>query len=313
MTVIDDQILLKDGSQEEQGLRYFSDSKFYLYRNILEEKENNRIEYNKDRFTVKWLLSKISLKEEGIVILDDYTKKLSNNNREMDTIQKNDITKNLTKISKKIKIFVSYATEDAESFQIKRIIEYLELQTEIIDKVYYWQRDTKGGQDFIVYMREKIKESDFILFICSETSKLSQPVNQEIGITIGLEKEKMAIFKVQEDVPDVLGKLRGVEYRDKTDQDFHYMLKEIFEFITGVKPKKTEFDVLMDFQEILEMSHRIKKIDVADMLEISETELNKKLFIWRKKYKLPFKIDNDLIVVEDIEKFKNAVTDGISK
>ncbi|MBD3353797.1 MAG: hypothetical protein GF364_20110 [Candidatus Lokiarchaeota archaeon] len=64
----------------------------------------------------------------------------------------------------------------------------------------------------------------------------------------------------------------------------------------------------MDFQEILDMSNKIKKSDVSVILDIQENELIKHLFLWKKKYKLPFKIDGDMIVVQNVDEFKEAMS-----
>lgn len=74
---------------------------------------------------------------------------------------------------KKIKVFISYCTQDINNFQIPRVVDFLEFQTDTIEKVYYWIQDTKGGQDFDDFMREKINTSDFVLFFFSEILKIT--------------------------------------------------------------------------------------------------------------------------------------------
>ena len=61
-----------------------------------------------------------------------------------------------------MKIFISYATEDTNEFRINDIVEFLERQKDI-DHVYYWERDTKLGQSFMEYMKQKIKECNIII------------------------------------------------------------------------------------------------------------------------------------------------------
>jgi len=76
----DDQVLLKDGYEgSEMGLQYFENSKLYRYRDSLREKENNRIEYNRNKIIAKWLFTKVKIKNDKIMILNDFTPKSDEN------------------------------------------------------------------------------------------------------------------------------------------------------------------------------------------------------------------------------------------
>ena len=55
-------------------------------------------------------------------------------------------------------ISLSYATEDRQAFEISRIVESLE-KKDVIQKVFYWERDTELGMSFDEYMKIKINES----------------------------------------------------------------------------------------------------------------------------------------------------------
>ena len=67
----------------------------------------------------------------------------------------------------------------------------------------------------------------------------------------------------------------------------------------------TDGDLLKQFQKILKMSSRIKKSEVAKMLGIAEDALLHKLLEWNEK--VPFKIDGEMIVVDDTKAFLAAI------
>jgi hypothetical protein len=64
-------------------------------------------------------------------------------------------------------------------------------------------------------------------------------------------------------------------------------------------------EFLERFQKIMKMSKSIKKVEVAELLGIPETELLHRLLDWSEQ--LPFKIDGDMIIVEDISAFTAAL------
>ncbi len=72
-------------------------------------------------------------------------------------------------------------------------------------------------------------------------------------------------------------------------------------FIPNQNPIQKDKQLLEKFKKVLKVSNKIKQKQVAEFLEISEKELLKKLFEWGEI--LPFKIDDDLIVVEDMDDF----------
>ena len=64
---------------------------------------------------------------------------------------------------------------------------------------------------------------------------------------------------------------------------------------------KNEQNQLRKFKEILEITQRVKIHDVAQSLGIEYSDLFEKLLRWKKD--IPFKIDGEMIVVEDISNF----------
>jgi Leucine Rich repeats (2 copies)/Leucine Rich Repeat len=67
---------------------------------------------------------------------------------------------------------------------------------------------------------------------------------------------------------------------------------------------QSDTQLLKKFQEILEMSQKVKKAEVAEYLEITEKELFKKLVSWRH---LGFKLNEEYIVVENLTEFTTAL------
>ena len=64
-------------------------------------------------------------------------------------------------------------------------------------------------------------------------------------------------------------------------------------------------DLLHQFKNIMRISQRIKRRDVAQALCIPEAELLQRLMYWGDQY--PFKIDKDEIIVEDLSKFVSVL------
>ncbi|MBD3351611.1 MAG: TIR domain-containing protein [Candidatus Lokiarchaeota archaeon] len=112
------------------------------------------------------------------------------------------------------KIFISYETTDVDRFQIKKLVEMLEEQSDIVEKVYYWQRDTRLGEDFKDYMKDRIKKSDIVLFFCSENALQSRPVLQEIDYTEAYDKNPIPIYEDRQFIPEEIKSRRGLEFDD---------------------------------------------------------------------------------------------------
>ncbi|MBN1970398.1 MAG: DUF4268 domain-containing protein [Candidatus Delongbacteria bacterium] len=137
-----------------------------------------------------------------------------------------------------MKVFVSYANEDIETFHIKKIVKKLENTAKYpeINKVYYWHRDVPLGLDFNEYMRDNISSSDVCLVICSENSSTAEGVILERGMMIALGKRIIPIFKEDEHVQQTLREnLRGVQLNRVSD-DF---IDNLYKKLTGKEPKKS--------------------------------------------------------------------------
>jgi hypothetical protein len=78
-------------------------------------------------------------------------------------------------------------------------------------------------------------------------------------------------------------------------------------FPKGTSAIKTDNEkiLLEKFRKILKMTQRVKKSEVAQGLGITESELFQKLIGWSDL--LPFKIDDEMIIVDDISAFTEAL------
>jgi hypothetical protein len=66
-----------------------------------------------------------------------------------------------------------------------------------------------------------------------------------------------------------------------------------------------EKDILEKFQNMLKISQRVPLSSVADTLDLSEKVLFNQLIKWNQK--IPFKIDDKMIIVEDLNNFLDAL------
>ena len=73
----------------------------------------------------------------------------------------------------------------------------------------------------------------------------------------------------------------------------------------GSTKEPDDSKLLEKFKELASISQRIKKSEVAEFLGLKETDLLKKLVAWKRD--LPFKIDKDLIVIDNLDAFTSAL------
>ncbi|NVM31661.1 MAG: toll/interleukin-1 receptor domain-containing protein [Candidatus Helarchaeota archaeon] len=123
----------------------------------------------------------------------------------------------------KIKIFISYDTEDYDAFMLEQLVEELE-KNSTIEKVYYWQRDAKLGEAFDDYMTDRIEESNFFLVFCSEKSQKSSPVQQEIGMAkVAMSRGKLQVIPIFIEranlFPD-FQRIRGIQFNRAKFKEF---------------------------------------------------------------------------------------------
>lgn len=118
-----------------------------------------------------------------------------------------------------MELFVSYAIEDIDLFDIPNIINDLE-KYPAIEKVYFWNRDNTSSQSIKEYMKEQIEKSDIFLIFCSELSMKSEAINFEITTAKNQKKSIIPIFKNINDVRKDLLEYRGVRYNKQDLKDF---------------------------------------------------------------------------------------------
>ncbi|NVM53267.1 MAG: TIR domain-containing protein [Candidatus Helarchaeota archaeon] len=144
-----------------------------------------------------------------------------------------------------ILIFMSYATEDVEFFNLEILVDRLEYEKGI-QKVFYWDRDNKLGYSIHEYMIKNIAKSDKMLVFCSETSRASAPVNQEIGMAIMTNKlankaDIVPIFVKKSDIPKIIDEYRGVVF----NENFEEFIDELIKKLTGHLPFNRNYKKLI--------------------------------------------------------------------
>lgn len=123
-------------------------------------------------------------------------------------------------LRKDILIFISYATKDAELFNIQDISEKLTKYPEIKD-VLYWEEDMEDN--IFEYMNDNLERCDAMVLFCSETALKSVPVKKEWTAAEGVGLPIIPVFYDVDHIPALLKSRLGVEY------DFYNMEKNIQE------------------------------------------------------------------------------------
>ncbi|MHA1888812.1 MAG: TIR domain-containing protein [Promethearchaeota archaeon] len=145
-----------------------------------------------------------------------------------------------------MKVFISYASTDLKPFRIPDMANRLE-NTEEIERVFYWDRDSTAQKSIVKYMEESITVSDVILILCTEVSNESGPVQQETDMAVYLNKRIVPIFQDINDVRISLRPKRGVKY---FDDDFDSFFKELFMVVTEQLPEIPQEEEIMEFHGI---------------------------------------------------------------
>lgn len=180
-------------------------------------------------------------------------------------------------MNRKLKIFLSYDTEDTDYFLISSIADFLESQDSEIEHVYYWERDTGLGQIFKKYMINSIKASDIILFFCSGHSKESDSVQKEINYAEAFEKQGIPIFDNKKNILDDLKENRGLKFNAS---DFHGFCLTLYQKITG-----------KNLQSKTEISTDKKKPPVSNKFKVDLTHEEKVVLGYFYAMKMEFYIE----------------------
>lgn len=126
---------------------------------------------------------------------------------------------------KKHNIFISYSTLDSEYFQINKIVKKLK-KYPIIDRVLYWERDSK--ENIVEFMDRTLKESDVFILFCTERSMNSAAVSDEWQAAFQRRKKGLIkmipVYENEDHVPPLLGHLLNVKY---TKDDFNSFIDKL--------------------------------------------------------------------------------------
>jgi len=113
------------------------------------------------------------------------------------------------KIMKPMLIFMSYATKDAEYFNVIEISEKLTAYPEIKD-VLYWQEDLHDN--IIEYMNENLKKCHVMILFCSENALKSVPVKKEWTAADIMGMPIIPVFTNSDHIPPILKSRLGYEF-----------------------------------------------------------------------------------------------------
>jgi hypothetical protein len=111
--------------------------------------------------------------------------------------------------SKKLLIFISYATKDADWFKISELSKLLTTYNEI-ENVLYWQEDMKDN--IFEYMDQNLGRCDVMLLCCSPNALKSKPVTKEWTAADSMEIPIIPIFFSPDHIPPLLKSRLGVQF-----------------------------------------------------------------------------------------------------
>ena len=130
---------------------------------------------------------------------------------------------------KQLRVFLSYATLDAEYFQISDIVKGLEIYPEI-KKVSYWEADSK--QNIVEFMEDTLKNTDVFVLFCSKNASASNAVKDEWQAAFQMRKKgllKMVpVYEDEENIPVLLWQLLNVQF---TRDNFEGFIQKLYEEI----------------------------------------------------------------------------------
>jgi len=131
--------------------------------------------------------------------------------------------------SKGVLVFISYATKDAEVYDVRKIAEIL-TKYERINDVLYWQEDMKDN--IIKYMNDNLDRCDAMLLFCSPNALASGPVEKEWTAADIMGKPIIPIFNNPDHIPPLLKTRLGVQFdpfdlQKNIDEIYSLLLKKI--------------------------------------------------------------------------------------
>ncbi len=154
-----------------------------------------------------------------------------------------------------ILVFISYATKDAQTFQIPIICEKLTEYPEIKD-VLYWQEDLQD--DIWTYMDKNIGKCDIFVLFCSPNAMESVPVQKEWHAADALNKPIIPVFSSIEYVPPLLRPRLGLQVDVFNVEE---NIKKLYELIKKKYIPKEDLTISLSFtyKNKTEIIHAEKK------------------------------------------------------
>ncbi|MBA7516664.1 hypothetical protein ES705_08712 [subsurface metagenome] len=159
-----------------------------------------------------WLIKFRKIKGKRQLAKETKLKKLEQRIIDMELQEKGIAVSNATQEEVKIKkmlVFISYATKDAELFKIKEIAKALNFY-EDIKEVLYWQKNMKDN--IIKYMNDNLGRCNIMLLFCSPNALISIPVEKEWTAADSMGKPIIPIFLNPDHIPPLLKSRLGLEY-----------------------------------------------------------------------------------------------------
>lgn len=108
-----------------------------------------------------------------------------------------------------LKLFISYATPDAQYYEIPKLANHLQNLTEV-DDVKYWEEHAL--ENIQNYMKEYIHSCDILLLFCSKNALASKPVQKEWKNAYENKKRIIPVFFDEDHVPLPLRDIRGCKF-----------------------------------------------------------------------------------------------------
>ena len=151
--------------------------------------------------------------------------------------------KDLGSLEKKVLVFVSYATKDADLFKIKEFAQILTSYKKI-DDVLYWEEDMKDN--IIKYMSDNLDKCDLMLLFCSPHALKSKAIEKEWTSADIMNKPIIPVFIKLKHIPPLLKSRLGVEFdtfdlQKTIDEVYNLILKKMEKRIIDIKDLKTDF------------------------------------------------------------------------
>jgi hypothetical protein len=106
-------------------------------------------------------------------------------------------------------VFVSYATADAETFNIKELSKRLKAYEEI-KEVLYWQEHMTDN--ITLFMSNSAGKCNVMLLFCSESARSSGPVDKEWTAVDMLDKPIIPVYLSLDHIPPLLRSRLAVEF-----------------------------------------------------------------------------------------------------